>query len=641
MKFLPHACFALCLFFTASTACFSQEITAKDIEAARQQFRIPADAFTVTTNSAQPSGPIANAFDGDPKTTWHSRWRDPGKYPYFVDVTFSQDETLARIDYLPREDGWNGTIERYALWIKTAADGEWEKLSEGRLPGAAGLQTIPLADVKCRAIRLEVLQGVGGFGSAAEFVFYRPDPEVGKVAAMFARTNFPDVTAKEKKEKLAGELNQFKKSTDRPEILAEITLAEAVLNAPDTLAMKEVQAVQKPAPAVEVEWRKGGMPWSYLQPTGRCVLENQPFAVFIRTEDVAPGLVIGDFRTYQWGAQTRVPLNPGWNFFIAPTAGILYLDNPHEAPEQKSAPTAVFVGATAFPFYEYGKTTPEQWAAMLEAENPYGMAEIMTGTCLITASAGNAKKHVDDPQALCESYNHLMDTYAKLMGWDENAAPPHRRPTNLQHLLEVDHMYMYATSYRTAYQFNSMKPVLNNRTFRNDGWGPWHEIGHTHQVPGYKFHNTTEVTVNIYSLEMQTSLGQKARIDTPGYRRQLKAYFEQPERDYHKMEDVFVKLCMFWQLRMAFGDDFYPALHRTYRETELPTKTDVEKVQTFIRISSKVAGYDLSPFYDAWGLPPTDETRAEIGKLETLETPIWENMEFSVVKPAGTLGIKK
>lgn len=612
----------LLLFFAASTACFAQE-----------QFRVPADELTATTNSAQPGGEIAKAFDGDPATTWHSRWRDPGKYPYFVDVTFSQGETLARLDYLPRADGWNGTIERYAIWVKRAADGEWERLSEGRLSGAAGLQAIPLPDVTCRAIRLEVLQGVGGFGSAAEFAFYRPDPLSGKVAAIFAGTNFPNIQAKEK---LAGELNQLKKSTDRPEILAEIAMAEAVLNDPASLAIKNVQAVQKPAPAEEVAWRRGGMPWSYLQPTGRCVLENQPFAVFVRTEDIAPGLVIGDFKTYKWGDQTRLPLTPGWNFFIAPTAGILYLNNPYEAPEQKSAPTAVFAGATAFPYYEYGKTTPEEWQAMLEAENPYGMAEIMTGTCLITASAGNAKKHVDDPQALCESYNHLMDVYARLMGWDENAAPPHRRPTNLQHLLEVDHMYMYATNYRTAYHFNSMKPVLNNRAFRNDGWGPWHEIGHTHQVPGYKFHNTTEVTVNIFSLEMQTSLGQKARIDTPGYRRQLKAYFEQPERDYHKMEDVFLKLCMFWQLRMAFGDNFYPALHRIYRERELPTRGDAEKVQTFIRVSSEVAGCDLSPFYDAWGLPPTDETRKILSELEKLETPIWENMEFSAVGRAGS-----
>ncbi len=618
---------------------FSQEtppdaLAAQDAEANRQTLRIPTTEFTVKTNSFQPGGEIEKAFDGNRDTAWHTRWNAPNAYPYYVEIEFEKPQAVARMHYYPRKDGWNGTILAYSVSVMEPEG--WRKIQEGRLSGGGGMQAIALTPVETRALRLEVTQGVEGFGSAAEFELYREDPEAGKIAKMFlGGSDFPEFSETQREE-MTRAFRELKESA-RADVRAEARLGEAVLNASETLAMKTVGVVQKPAPDTEVAWRKGGMPWSYLQPTGRYVLQNQPFAVFVKTANIAPGLVVGDFRTYKWEKQTHLPLTAGWNFFIAPTDGILYLENSYEAPQQQSVPTAIVVGAAEMPYFEYGKTVPEEWPRMLEKPNPYGMAEIMTGRCLITASAENAKKLVDAPQALCESYNHLMDTYAKLMGWDENAAPPHRRPQNLQHLLEVDHMYMYATSYRTAYKFDSMKPVLNNHDFREDGWGPWHEIGHTHQVPGYKFQNLTEVTVNIYSLEMQTSLGQNARIDTPEYHQQLAAYFAQPQRNYHEIGDVFLKLCMFWQLRLAFGDEFYPRLHRMYRETELPTQKNEEKVQTFIRISSEASGYDLTPFYEAWGLPPDEKTREEIEKLPKLETPIWENMRFSEVKPAGAV----
>ena len=101
-----------------------------------------------------------------------------------------------------------------------------------------------------------------------------------------------------------------------------------------------------------------------------------------------------------------------------------------------------------------------------------------------------------------------------------------------------------------------------------------------------------------------------------------------------------MKLAMFWQLRLAFGDDFYPQLHQYYREHELDLPDDDAKVQAFIRVASQVSGWDLSPFFEAWGLPIEVETRLEIQKLEKLNQQIWLNLEFSKVPPKGVLGMK-
>ncbi len=48
---------------------------------------------------------------------------------------------------------------------------------------------------------------------------------------------------------------------------------------------------------------------------------------------------------------------------------------------------------------------------------------------------------------------------------------------------------------------------------------------------------------------------------------------------------------MLWQLHLAYGDDFYPDIHKLYLElpeNQLP-KTDEDNIQAFIYNTSKVA----------------------------------------------------
>lgn len=68
---------------------------------------------------------------------------------------------------------------------------------------------------------------------------------------------------------------------------------------------------------------------------------------------------------------------------------------------------------------------------------------------------------------------------------------------------------------------------------------------------------------------------------------------------------------MFWQLHLAYGQNFYPDLHKLYRELpndQLPN-TDTQKIQEFIYNTTKVAKQNLLPFFDQWGLQASQETR--------------------------------
>lgn len=72
-----------------------------------------------------------------------------------------------------------------------------------------------------------------------------------------------------------------------------------------------------------------------------------------------------------------------------------------------------------------------------------------------------------------------------------------------------------------------------------------------------------------------------------------------------------MQLAMFEQLRLAYGDDFYPRLHQEARRS----KSGMDPDRFFIVQASKTAGEDLTEFFGAWRLTISDETRAEVTEL--------------------------
>lgn len=606
-----------------------------------------AEIGGVVCSSFQPGGEIEKAFDGDETTVWHSSWDAADAYPFQIGVRFLQPVKIDKIGYLPRGDGVNGILQEYELWTQATPKAPWKSVQRGTCSAAKGLQFITFPAQKCSGVRLDVLKGVGGFGSAAEITFYRCDEELLRMDSLFTDHSFTALQTNKKgqlPQNLKQSIAKMREKTDRPEILAEISLAEDLMSSKTSKEMQRriFTAIQKPSAELECQWRRGGFQWSKYQPTGLSVGVGDSFAVYVEANpgDPLPNLVIHDLRTSRWEDQTTIPLSLGRNYLESPRSGILYIDNPYEAEQQTKAPILHFENVDEIPFYELGKTTPQEWKKRLEAPNRYGMVELSSKHALVSASANNVAKRLDDPEALMKTYEYLMALYSHFLGFSEDETlPPNRRPQCIIHLIEVDHSYMYATAYRTAYHFDAMQPVLNSQSLRNDGWGPWHEIGHMHQVQQYKFQGLGEVTVNLFSLEMQTSLGQRARIDEEGMRNRIAQFFATPNRDFHSIDDVFMKLAMFWQLRLAFGNEFYPQLHRYYRENELDLPNDEAKVQAFIRVASEISGWNLEPFFDAWGLPIEPETRIAIQRWKKLPKPIWQNLEFSNVSAKGVLGL--
>ena len=115
------------------------------------------------------------AFDGDPATIWHTRWSngtDP--YPHEIQIDLGETYRLYEFTLLNRQDGENGRIQDYELFISEDPLLWGLPISAGEFANTAAPQTLHFADgIIGRYFRLKALNEVNGnpWASVAEFSF--------------------------------------------------------------------------------------------------------------------------------------------------------------------------------------------------------------------------------------------------------------------------------------------------------------------------------------------------------------------------------------------------------------------------------------------------------------------------------------
>ncbi|NGP45947.1 hypothetical protein G4V62_13690 [Bacillaceae bacterium SIJ1] len=372
---------------------------------------------------------------------------------------------------------------------------------------------------------------------------------------------------------------------------------------------------------------------SYYQPTGRYVSEGQEITVTVHkaNQSVLPRLVISPpiLNEYAEGRSEGIELKPGVNKMTASESGILYLINESEPTNQPAQVT--INGADIIPTFELGNTTLAEWQQSLEDNATAPVFELVSSKVMITADISFAEM-VSDPEELLEAHDEVVDIEAEVSGLSPNASSLHRTTDFRYHYRQTQEegYWMYAWFNHTAYAEEAMQYVLDLNLLKTDGWGPWHELGHVHQQYPWTPGMFTEVTTNIFSLTVQEHFGQPSRLEADGVYDRAFEFLEEPSRDYADL-GVFEKLVMFWQLDLAYGDDFYPTFFKQVRETpesELP-QTNEEKIQQTMVWASEAARQNLIPFFEEWGLSLTDETKDDIVDLgfPELEAEIWKNTD--------------
>lgn len=116
----------------------------------------PAGIGKVHASSEAEGYEAANAFDGDPKTLWHTPWDDDApKFPHELVIELPRVTRLAGVSCLPRQDkNRNGWIKDYSVCV--SADGiAWKQLARGEFPRDARPHAVKFASpAEARFVKL-------------------------------------------------------------------------------------------------------------------------------------------------------------------------------------------------------------------------------------------------------------------------------------------------------------------------------------------------------------------------------------------------------------------------------------------------------------------------------------------------------
>lgn len=278
-------------------------------------------------------------------------------------------------------------------------------------------------------------------------------------------------------------------------------------------------------------------------------------------------------------------------------------------------------GFIPVPYYQKGKTSNQQWAQTLDTlKNSVPDVIFSSDRTIMVANMDEALLYKNqDQQLIVDRLDSIINFSNRISGLSGNSGL-HAIPQN-KHLITVRDSaaggYMaagIAIFYTESLSYRMLQPLYLSNT---NGWGLWHEVGHTYQQNAWTWGGLTETTVNVYSLASERGFGlPQTRITANNSWPKLDTYFQKPivDRNFN-LADNDVKLIMFHQLQLAFGDDLYIELSKSTRENRPNVTTDAEKMRYFMLSTCQITQKDLTDFFRKWGFKVNETVYAEITAL--------------------------
>ena len=140
------------------------------------EFAIPG-IKAETTCKNQPGQGIQKLFDYDEASIWHTDWAG-GAVPFTMEIDLGGVNQLDKLEYLPREDGGNGTLLQGT--ISYSADRKaWSEPVPFTWAPDGSVKTIIFEEkAPARYMRMDITSARGNFGSGREmYIFKVPGTE--------------------------------------------------------------------------------------------------------------------------------------------------------------------------------------------------------------------------------------------------------------------------------------------------------------------------------------------------------------------------------------------------------------------------------------------------------------------------------
>ncbi len=318
------------------------------------------------------------------------------------------------------------------------------------------------------------------------------------------------------------------------------------------------------------------------------------------------------------------PLQDGTMTVSDTEGGVIYLSYPAKSKTPSTATVTLGNAAEPMATFTLGETTEREFQRQLDQRSApfvelYGERSMMTfqRSQLLLYRGEN---HT----TLLRTLDRIIGIEDRLAGYDRS--PESAGPAGPHHLVgypgAIEGVGAYATTSFTAYPPPIQNNLLTVTGLRTAGWGPYHELGHQHQLSPVNPGDLVEVSVNIYSLAVQRAFeqyGQPPRLRAvnesgTSYWDDAMTALDQGIGAYPELT-VFVKIVPFEQLRLGYGEKMITRWYDVIRQQDLPAEGDEQRWQNVVYTTSVAAGADLTDFWDEWGVTVLDETRDKVADL--------------------------
>jgi hypothetical protein len=122
-----------------------------------------ADSEDMVGESQSLSGPAISAFDGSPRTFWHTRWQEAtDPLPHEIQIDLGATYNVYGFRYLPRQDSANGRIGQYEFYVSANGTTWGTAVATGSFPNSTAEQQVTFTAKSGRYIRLRALSSHSG-----------------------------------------------------------------------------------------------------------------------------------------------------------------------------------------------------------------------------------------------------------------------------------------------------------------------------------------------------------------------------------------------------------------------------------------------------------------------------------------------
>lgn len=123
------------------------------------------------TAPSQPGQGLDKLFDFDPESQWHTEYNTKA-VPFDMLIDLHSVNTLDKLQYLPRNYGYNGIILESQIFTSMDKQ-EWSDCGTFRWERDALLKEIDLSGRQARYIKIKVAKAFGDFGSGQDIYIFR------------------------------------------------------------------------------------------------------------------------------------------------------------------------------------------------------------------------------------------------------------------------------------------------------------------------------------------------------------------------------------------------------------------------------------------------------------------------------------